>query len=111
MSEPTLPQGWTSKYDSSFERLQYTHEASGKQTWLHPATTGPPPVTHPWETKVDDKGRSYYLNHDTKESSWKNPVVEAKLHEEAETEDDWLVGNRTSAGEEWWVNYKTGSLT
>ena len=113
---PPLPEGYTVSLAPGVDMPEYTHTASAKKSFLHPSAPPPPPVSSPWEASTDAKGRTYYLNHETRTSTWANPVEEERLRRERKLEEAGdgegsIVGYRTAEGEEWWVDYRTGKLT
>uniref|UniRef100_A0A671YNL0 E3 ubiquitin-protein ligase n=1 Tax=Sparus aurata TaxID=8175 RepID=A0A671YNL0_SPAAU len=44
-------------------------------SWLLPTSTGLPPG---WEEKRDNKGRRYYVNHNSRTTSWTKPLVQVQ---------------------------------
>ncbi|KAM4749508.1 E3 ubiquitin-protein ligase NEDD4 isoform 3-T3 [Rhinophrynus dorsalis] len=56
------------------ESLQsYTPEELPTLPVLLPTSSGLPPG---WEEKQDDKGRSYYIDHNTRTTTWEKPVIQ-----------------------------------
>ncbi|KAL9116280.1 MAG: hypothetical protein Q9187_007196 [Circinaria calcarea] len=88
-----------------------------------PFTSG---LTYPYERKTDDKGRSDYLDHEARKTSWLDPLKLAGLKTEGvltaggETvwddngqavfaEDEWIlpaVAEGPNQGQEYWVDYR-----
>ncbi|XP_056428355.1 E3 ubiquitin-protein ligase NEDD4 isoform X4 [Hyla sarda] len=61
-------------HSSRRENLQpYTQEELPTLPVLLPTSSGLPPG---WEEKQDEKGRSYYIDHNTRTTTWERPVVQ-----------------------------------
>ncbi|XP_044135617.1 E3 ubiquitin-protein ligase NEDD4 isoform X3 [Bufo gargarizans] len=61
-------------HSSRRENLQsYTQEELPTLPVLLPTSSGLPPG---WEEKQDEKGRSYYIDHNTRTTTWEKPVVQ-----------------------------------
>ncbi|KAM4749507.1 E3 ubiquitin-protein ligase NEDD4 isoform 2-T2 [Rhinophrynus dorsalis] len=59
------------------ESLQsYTPEELPTLPVLLPTSSGLPPG---WEEKQDDKGRSYYIDHNTRTTTWEKPVIQGPM--------------------------------
>ncbi|XP_075431868.1 E3 ubiquitin-protein ligase NEDD4 isoform X1 [Ascaphus truei] len=59
------------------ESLQsYTHEELPTLPVLLPTSSGLPPG---WEEKQDDKGRLYYIDHNTRMTTWEKPVMQGPM--------------------------------
>ncbi|XP_075714081.1 E3 ubiquitin-protein ligase NEDD4 isoform X1 [Rhinoderma darwinii] len=54
----------------------YTQEELPTLPVLLPTSSGLPPG---WEEKQDEKGRSYYIDHNTRTTTWERPVVQMPL--------------------------------
>ncbi|KAM4038491.1 E3 ubiquitin-protein ligase NEDD4 [Anomaloglossus baeobatrachus] len=63
-------------HSSRRENLQsYTQEELPTLPVLLPTFSGLPPG---WEEKQDEKGRSYYIDHNTRTTTWERPVVQSQ---------------------------------
>ncbi|XP_030044921.1 E3 ubiquitin-protein ligase NEDD4 isoform X2 [Microcaecilia unicolor] len=59
------------------ESLQaYTHEELPTLPVLLPTSSGLPAG---WEEKVDDKGRAYYIDHNTRTTTWERPPIQTSM--------------------------------
>ena len=56
--------------DSDRPRLQTAH---GSRKKLGPFEYNPDRLPAGWERREDDKGRTYYVDHNTRTTSWKRP--------------------------------------
>jgi hypothetical protein len=88
---------WTSKVDQASGKTYYINKDTKETSWTKPAgfedqhvssggaspapipvpasAPAPSPVTSPWSSKVDAaSGKTYYVNRDTKETSWTKPA-------------------------------------
>ncbi|XP_075714083.1 E3 ubiquitin-protein ligase NEDD4 isoform X3 [Rhinoderma darwinii] len=54
----------------------YTQEELPTLPVLLPTSSGLPPG---WEEKQDEKGRSYYIDHNTRTTTWERPVVQSQM--------------------------------
>uniref|UniRef100_A0A3B3HLK6 NEDD4 E3 ubiquitin protein ligase a n=1 Tax=Oryzias latipes TaxID=8090 RepID=A0A3B3HLK6_ORYLA len=63
----------TSRHSSISDFQSSTDEEQPVNPVLLPTSTGLPPG---WEEKRDSKGRRYYVNHNTRTTSWSRPVVQ-----------------------------------
>uniref|UniRef100_A0A8C7ZP84 E3 ubiquitin-protein ligase n=1 Tax=Oryzias sinensis TaxID=183150 RepID=A0A8C7ZP84_9TELE len=63
----------TSRHSSISDFQSSTEEEQPVNPVLLPNTAGLPPG---WEEKRDSKGRRYYVNHNTRTTSWSRPVVQ-----------------------------------
>ncbi|XP_056428353.1 E3 ubiquitin-protein ligase NEDD4 isoform X2 [Hyla sarda] len=64
-------------HSSRRENLQpYTQEELPTLPVLLPTSSGLPPG---WEEKQDEKGRSYYIDHNTRTTTWERPVVQKPM--------------------------------
>ncbi|XP_078540998.1 E3 ubiquitin-protein ligase NEDD4 isoform X2 [Lissotriton helveticus] len=51
-------------------------EVSGNVFNMLPTTAGLPPG---WEERIDHKGRSYYIDHNTRTTSWNSPILQTSV--------------------------------
>ncbi|XP_029430182.1 E3 ubiquitin-protein ligase NEDD4 [Rhinatrema bivittatum] len=59
------------------ESLQtYTQEELPTVPVLLPTSSGLPPG---WEEKLDDKGRAYYIDHNTRTTTWERPSIQTSM--------------------------------
>lgn len=93
-----LPEGWEMRLHPVSKRPFYLNHKTKETTWVHPlqakiqspqikrplsATYRATPslrlaaraLPPPWEQKVDDQGRIYFVNHKTKTSQWTDPRI------------------------------------
>jgi uncharacterized protein YbdZ (MbtH family) len=86
-----LPQGWERKFDSKSKRVFYVDNINKTTSWDPPADDGAAPlervpsapaaavasaeakIPEGFEAKVDGKGRTYYVDHFLKATSWDKP--------------------------------------
>ncbi|KAJ8376927.1 hypothetical protein SKAU_G00075070 [Synaphobranchus kaupii] len=54
---------------------------AGPTTWITtpepPPGRGPQPLPSGWERRVDDRGRIYYVDHNTRTTTWQRPTMES----------------------------------
>ncbi|XP_018866824.3 E3 ubiquitin-protein ligase NEDD4 isoform X1 [Gorilla gorilla gorilla] len=86
MSQPASSSNHSSRRDS----LQaYTFEEQPTLPVLLPTSSGLPPG---WEEKQDERGRSYYVDHNSRTTTWTKPTVQATV------ETSQLTSSQSSAG-------------
>lgn len=66
-----LPEGWTQRVANNGVAF-FVHHREKRTQWYHPCGQQQADAI---EAKMDAQGKTYYLNHDTKESSWDNPLL------------------------------------
>nr|XP_003827919.1 E3 ubiquitin-protein ligase NEDD4 isoform X1 [Pan paniscus] len=86
MSQPASSSNHSSRRGS----LQaYTFEEQPTLPVLLPTSSGLPPG---WEEKQDERGRSYYVDHNSRTTTWTKPTVQATV------ETSQLTSSQSSAG-------------
>ncbi|XP_032153262.1 E3 ubiquitin-protein ligase NEDD4 isoform X1 [Sapajus apella] len=80
----------SSNHSSRRGSLQaYTFEEQPTLPMLLPTSSGLPPG---WEEKQDERGRSYYVDHNSRTTTWTKPTVQATV------ETNQLTSSQSSAG-------------
>lgn len=83
-SEPPTPTFTSSPYAPSlFESTTSPINDNNATSYYSPTHNDTEPFTpglpYPYERKIDAKGRSYYLNHEARKTSWLDPLQLAEL--------------------------------
>ncbi|XP_018110947.1 E3 ubiquitin-protein ligase NEDD4 isoform X3 [Xenopus laevis] len=74
---PHSRQNSSTVHSNRRESLQsYTSEELPTLPVLLPTSSGLPPG---WEEKQDDKGRSYYIDHNSRTTTWEKPIVQGPM--------------------------------
>lgn len=109
MTDPRpLPENWDQRIndkgvaffvDHLHQRTQWHHPCDGKKAAAI-------------ETKRADDGRTYYLNHDTKESSWDNPLLRPGFFGvRGEGLPPGVEKNFTADGREYYLDHRNKTTT
>jgi hypothetical protein len=61
-----------------------------------------------YEAQLDNKGRTFYLDHEKETTSWLNPVKVAEFNEQDRKGIDLCFRRTTADGLEYMINYITG---
>ncbi|TPP51130.1 WW domain family protein [Leishmania donovani] len=139
MVSTTLPVEWALVYDAArqrhyYARTFYVDHKSKTTTWERPqpSVAAPPSVANVsshasgggamalpamWEARVDPRtGRTFYINHETKTTSWERPAVAptpppavrpSSGNVEACGDGDWVPCVDPATGRTFYVNDKT----
>ncbi|CAC9475821.1 conserved hypothetical protein [Leishmania infantum JPCM5] len=129
-----LPDGWEERTDPQTRRTFYVDHKSKTTTWERPqpSVAAPPSVANVsshasgggamalpamWEARVDPRtGRTFYINHETKTTSWERPAVAptplpavrpSSGNVEACGDGDWVPCVDPATGRTFYVNDKT----
>jgi E3 ubiquitin-protein ligase NEDD4 len=70
MSTPILPPGWEKRYDSTDGRPYFIDLSTGTTTRESPYTSGRYPLPPGWEKRLTLDGHWYYLDHNSRTTSW-----------------------------------------
>ncbi|CAG9572154.1 conserved hypothetical protein [Leishmania major strain Friedlin] len=129
-----LPDGWEERTDPQTRRTFYVDHKSKTTTWERPqpSVATPPSVANVsshasggsamalpamWEARVDPRtGRTFYINHETKTTSWERPAVAptplpaaqpSSGNVETGGDSDWVPCVDPATGRTFYVNDKT----
>ncbi|CBZ25295.1 conserved hypothetical protein [Leishmania mexicana MHOM/GT/2001/U1103] len=125
-----LPDGWEERTDPKTGRTFYVDHKSKTTTWERPqpSVAAPPSAANVgshasgggamalpamWEARVDPRtGRTFYINHETKTTSWERPAVAPAVrpssgNPEACGDGDWVPRVDPATGRTFYVNDRT----
>uniref|UniRef100_A0A8C7SPY2 E3 ubiquitin-protein ligase n=1 Tax=Oncorhynchus mykiss TaxID=8022 RepID=A0A8C7SPY2_ONCMY len=127
-SDP-LPPGWEQRKDPH-GRTYYVDHNTKTTTWERPQPL--PPGSHVtricslpsvifrslivghiaycWERRVDDRGRIYYVDHNTRTTTWQRPTMESVLQNEDPLPQGWEI-RYTREGVRYFVDHNTRTTT
>ena len=98
--EEPLPEGWEMRFDQ-YGRKYYVDHTTKSTTWERPSTT-PLPIGFViwviwggsascrdcrWEMRRDPRGRVYYVDHNTRTTTWQRPTADM-----LEAHEQWQSG-------------------
>lgn len=124
-STPSSPSG-VPPFDSTISPTSGNNANSNLSPTHNDNKPFTPGLPYPYERKIDAKGRSYYLDHEARKTSWLDPLKLAKLKTKGIltvdggtvrddngqaifAEDEWIlpaVAAGPNQGQEYWVNYR-----
>jgi hypothetical protein len=128
-----LPEGWEQRVDHRTGRTFYVNHLTRTTTWTPPTSTSstsssPLPAARPavagaaapgspeavndeWESRVDlASGRTFYVNHRTKQTSWTRPAPQAP-QAPSPLPPNWEARVDPSSGRTYYVNHATKTTT